>query len=137
MEESYENLHIAISCAFCFSLSIQVSIWLCPVFLIEFQERLQDRSTSNTLSGTDCIFTSTFEGEFCYTIVITPSVFDYVTLVPWPLLFQVKRDIIRYTINPCNFPLTIAICVSFLKFQVFDRGVHLFILVGVWIWRTS
>lgn len=66
-----------------------------------------------------------------------PSVFDYVTLVPWPLLFQVRRDIIRHTINPCNFPLTIAICVSFLKFQVFDRGVHLFILVRVWICRTS
>lgn len=63
MEECYENLHIAISCAFCFFFSIQVSIWLCPVFLIEFQEHLQDRSTSNTLFETDCILPSHLKGN--------------------------------------------------------------------------
>lgn len=82
-------------------------------------------------------FTSTFVGEFCCAIVVTSSVSTYVTLVPWPLLFQVKRDIIRCIINPYNFPLTIAICVSFFIFQVFECGVHIFILVGVWIYRTS
>lgn len=82
-------------------------------------------------------FPSTFEGEFCCAIVVTPSVFKWVPLVFWPLLFQVKRDIIRYIINPYNFPLTIAICVSFFIFRVFECGAHLFILVGVWICTTS